>query len=442
MKTWLRYLLIFFTALPLPLWGLSISSPSPLFLSDALKISLQRNESFLQTKEKEKETEYNISTSRSIYLPNISVIGTANKQKDMQNNPLLQTRENTYNQYGLNLHLNQLVYQHGSLATVNAAKKSHDVALINTAIARRDISNSVIQTYYQITLYNRNILTLVEQRKIVSESLRTAERRMSSGSVRLLDVLQIKTQLALLDGDIFSAQNLLDESRTTLAHLLGDSNSQRFLIPDSLEAPTIAEIDSSMAKQPPEILEVQRDDIAISQLDDQRKTLWGQNLPYINLIGSYAFTSFDDTKLFEQPANSWLLGIQLTIPLFSGLSTVYQNRALLSSQLQLQLEKKFIQDQFALQGINSRKNLENAFSSIKTGEVALKLANESLSEAKKSYLRGTIDYLQYLSIQQQFVVAEQSLNSFKYNYIVALGNFYVSQGQDMLVLISLLEKNL
>lgn len=442
MKTLLRQLFILMTMLPITVRAQSIPSPISLSLSRALQISLERNGSFTQTKEKENEAELNISAARSIYLPNISAIGTINKQKDIENNPLLITHKHSYNQYNLNLRLNQLLYQHGSLDTVSSAQKVREIATINTNIARRDLSNSIIQAYYQITLNSRNIQTLSEQRKIVSESLKTAEHRMNSGSGRLLDLLQIKTQMALLEGEIVSAQNLLDESRTIFANLLGDSYSQNFIIYDSLEAPSITELDSLIAENPSEIPEIQRDNLAISQIDDQRKILWGQNLPYLNLVGNYAFTSVDDSTLFEQPANSWLVGLQLTVPLFSGLSTVYENRALLSSQLQLKLERRFVQDQFALKKINSRKNLENALNSIQTGELALRLAKQSLTEAKKNYLRGTTDYLQYLSIQQQFVVAEQSLNSYKYNYIVAIGNYYVSYGQDMAVLIALLEKNL
>lgn len=443
MKIVLRYILVFlYFIAPLSGKGQAPQSSIRLSLRHAIQTSLEENGSFAQTKEKEKEADFNISVSRSVYLPNLSAQGALNKQKDAENNPLLIARKNSYNQYSLNLHLNQLLYQHGSLATVSSAEKLRDIALLNTSIARRDLSNNIIQTYFQITLNSRNIRTLTEQRNVVTESLKTAERRQRAGSGRLIDVLQIKTQLALLDGQIVSAQNLLDESRTTLANFLGNSYAQNFIIPDTLEAPSIAELDSLIAKKPAEIPEVQRDDIAISQIDDQRKTLWGQNLPYLNLVGNYAFTSFKDDTLFEQPANSWLIGLQLTIPLFSGLSTVYQNRALLSSQLQLKLERRFIQDQFALQQINSKKNLENAYNSIQTGQIALRLAKESLTEAKKNYLRGTIDYLQYLSIQQQLVVAEQSLNSSKYSYIVAIGNYYASQGQDMMDLVTLLEEKL
>lgn len=437
----LRHFVILFTLMPPIAYGQHTPPPINLSLSRAIQTSLESNGSFAQVKEKENEADYNISASRSIYFPNISASATVYKQKDAETNPFFINRKEAYNQYGLNLHLNQLIYQRGSWATLSSARKIRDIAVINTSIARRNLSNGVIQAYYQIILNKRNIHTLLEQKKVVDESLKNAERRMNSESGRLLDVLQIKTQLALLEGEIVSAQNLFDESRTTLANLMGDSRSQNFVFIDSLEAPSIAELESLIKSHPAEIPEIKRDDIAISQIDDQRKLLWGQNLPYLNLVGNYAFTSFDDSTLFEQTANSWQVGLQLTIPLFSGLSTVYQNRALLSSQLQLKFERRFIEDQFTLQQINNRKNLENAYSSIQTGEIALNLAQKSLDEAKKNYLRGTVDYLQYLSVQQQHVVAEQSLNSYKYNYIVAMTNYYVSHGQDMSALVALIEKN-
>lgn len=257
----------------------------------------------------------------------------------------------------------------------------------------------------------------------------------------MLDLLQVKTQLALLDGQILTARNQLEESRASLASLLGNSKSQQFVIKDSLEAPTFEEIEASIDRKNIVVPEILRDEVSIAQVDDQRKVLLGQNLPYLNLLGTYSFTSHKDSTVFEQPANSWAIGLQLTIPLFSGMSSIYQNKALLSTQMQLQLDRSYVEDQVNLQQINNKKNLETAFDSIKIGEIALQLAKESLKEAQRNYRLATIDYLQYLSVQQQHVVAEQSLNSYKYNYITAMGNYYAAAGQEMSRLVDLIERN-
>ena len=412
-----------------------------LSLSDAVETSLRNNASYGETREKENQADLSTSVTKSILYPNLSLVGQADRQKDANNGFVSNTgRAGSYNEYTTSLRLNQLLYQHGTFATIDTAKKNRALAGFNTEIAQRDLSNSVIQAYYLIVLSSRNIQTLEDQKKIVAESLQVALKRQQTGRGQLLDTLQVKTQFALLEGQLSTAKNQLSEAQTTLASLLGNSTSQEFNIKNTLEAPSVPEIDASIDLKNSRIPEILKDDVAYQQIENQKETLWGQNLPSLNLLGTYNFANEKDSDLFQDSSNSWTIGVQLTIPLFSGLSTVYQDHVLSSQQLQLSLDKKYLQDQVSLQQLNNKKNLETALDSIQTGNEALKLAQASLKEAQRNYKFATIDYLQYLSVQQQLAQAEQSLNTYKYNYITALGNYYSATGQNMKNLIALLEK--
>ncbi|MGZ3771709.1 MAG: TolC family protein, partial [Bdellovibrio sp.] len=88
----------------------------------------------------------------------------------------------------------------------------------------------------------------------------------------------------------------------------------------------------------------------------------------------------------------------------------------------------------------SRKKLETAQASIETGKEALKLAISSVNEARRSFNFANIDFFQFLTVQKGYVEAQQSLNQYKYDYIVALTNYFAASGQDMEKLVELLEK--
>ena len=75
-----------------------------------------------------------------------------------------------------------------------------------------------------------------------------------------------------------------------------------------------------------------------------------------------------------------------------------------------------------------------------TGTEAFKLALDSYKEARRNYTLATIDFVQFLSVQQAYAQAEQALNTYRYNYIAALGNYYAASGQNMQQLVDLLEK--
>lgn len=418
----------------------SVTSEPTLSLKEAVATALSNNPFLREVREKENQTSTEIPVARSAIMPNLSATVSENTNKDAVNTGTPRFNGDSYNQYNSAIKLNQIIFQVGSLSAISAAQKDVTVSKLNSQISTRDLTNQVIQAYYQIVLSARQYQTLLTQKKIAQEALNVAQRRERNGRGQLLDVLQAKTQLSLLEGQLTTAQNQVEIAAASLANLIGDTSRRKFNIKDMMEAPEISVIDQNVDLKNYKIPEIERDEIAIEKIGDQKRTLWGQNLPYLSLIGNYSFSSYKQSDWLSSDANSWGVGLQVTIPIFSGLSTVYQERALDSQKMQLSLDKISVSNQVEFQQITNRKNLENAKNSIMTGETALKLASAASKEAQRNYSLTTIDFLQFLSAQQAYLQAEQALNGYKFNYIVALGNYYAAYGQDMQQLVDLIEK--
>lgn len=412
-------------------------------LRSAVHTALDHNPSLLETNEKINQTATEIPIARALIMPNLSVIATGNHQKDEVNTGGASTARfdgDPYNLYTTTLKLSQPLFQLGSFSGINAAQKDLDISRWTSRASIRDLTNSVIQAYFQIVLNSRNVHTLQEQQKLVKESVNVALRRERTGRGQLLDVLQLKTQVALLDAQISTAQNALEVSVANLANLMGDNSMSQIKLKDKLEAPDIDEVDKSLDLKHYQIPEIEKDILSLDKISDLRQVNWGQNLPTLALVGTYNFNSYKQSDLYDSSSVSWTIGLQLTIPLFSGLSSIYQDKSLLSQQYQFEFDKKNVENQVLLQQVTSRKNLETALDSIETGVEALKLATASSKEAVRQFSNATIDFLQLLTTEQSYVQAEQSLNQYKYNYIVALANYYVASGQDMEQLVGILEK--
>lgn len=171
----------------------------------------------------------------------------------------------------------------------------------------------------------------------------------------------------------------------------------------------------------------------------KKRVILGTNLPTLNLTGDYMRNSYHRPEYFNGDAASWIAGVQLVIPLFSGLSSKYQRQSLDSQKKQLEYNKENIEHQTTLNQVGSRANLEAAQASIVSGEEALRLATASLNEAKRLYRLENVDLLQFLAVQQAYVQAEQTLNTTKFNYITALVTYYSALGQSLNGLVALLE---
>lgn len=412
-----------------------------LTISEAVKIALEKNPANLSQIEAVNSSDAALSTRRSLLLPQITAQGSALQKKDaatIVNSPFA---GEDYNQYNASIRLTQMVFQVGSLSAVSSARKDWEHSKLNAQVSTRDLTNNTISTYFLAVLAKRNLDTLLRQQQIVRNSVNISKRKERFGFAQSSDTLQVQTQLALLDGQITTANNEYQVVVADLARLLGSHDDLAFRMKDSLEAPPLKEIDQSVDLKNYQIPELEITRLQLEQIQDLKRVTLGQQLPSLAAIGEYNYNSYKAADLFDEYSAGWYVGLQLTIPLFSGFSSFYGMRSLSSRELQVQFQKQSIEDRITFQQVSNRKKLEAAHNSITTGIEALRLATASSKAAQRSYNLSRMEFFQFFQVQQALLQAEQSLNNAKYNYITALANYYVASGQDMPKLVEAIERN-
>lgn len=185
-------------------------------LKEVVTIGKDKNPAVLESKEKISQVEANVLNTRSKLLPTVSLIAEASSSKDAVYTGSARFSGEPYNIYKTDLRLVQPLYQAGSFSAVDSNYKDWEIQKINTELVARDLVTNIIFNYYKIVLNSKLIETLMRQQKIVKDSLSTAQHRERIGRGQTLDVLQIKTQLALLDFQIESAKNQLQISVVSL----------------------------------------------------------------------------------------------------------------------------------------------------------------------------------------------------------------------------------
>jgi outer membrane protein TolC len=418
------------------------STPPTLTLSAAVAIARENNPGLQETKEQIIQSELNIPIARALLFPAINATGTAVHEKSAA-----YTGSSTpfggdpYNLYNAGLTAKQPLYQLGSISAIQSADKAYQISKVTSEISERTLVSNVINGYYQLILNVENVQTYLRQQKIEQESLKTAIDRERTGRGQLLDVLQAKTQLALLDAQISNAQNQVQIAAAQLANYLGESQRTELHVKGTLDAPDIKVVDSVVNLKNFRFPELESNFLSQQQLDLQRSVLLGQQLPKLYANGAYSYGNYVASDLFNGASHAWSIGLELDIPLFAGLSYIYQKRQLVSQQTQAQIDRTNIENNLTLLQVTSRKNLEIAQESMVSGEQALKLAIASSNEARKQFRYATIDFVQFLTVEQSYVTAEQTLNQSKYSYIQALSSYFVASGQQLQNLVNLLEGN-
>ena len=82
------------------------------------------------------------------------------------------------------------------------------------------------------------------------------------------------------------------------------------------------------------------------------------NLPQVNFTGAMNKTAYVKTDLLDSDSNSWALGLTLSIPLFSGLSSKHQRDVLTIQGGELETSRVQLLDTTTLSQVQTKENLD------------------------------------------------------------------------------------
>ncbi len=408
-------------------------------IRDAIDSALKNNPKILQPKEKLNQAKAATSLTKSLLYPNLNLIGTGLYQQPATSaSGIAAFGGQPYNSYNVDLKLTQALFASGTFAAIRNSDFERQINGIDVEIAERDLGNQVIQAFYSVIL-NQKLLELLNGRlDVLQETLKTSQSRHQTGRGQLLDVLQVKTEIALLKPELISAQNEIVASAANLTTLMGGAPQTETKLKGRLARVTLSVIDSRMDMKHPRLLELERIRLSRLQLNELKDQTWGKHYPSLAIVADIGSNSFTKADIFSNYSQFWSVGLQLTIPIFSGLSSIHEQRGLASQDYQLEYQTRGQTESLQLAQLTARKTLESSEASLASAEEASKLARESVTEAKRNYRLTTIDFLVYLTVQKSQLTADKSFFQTQFNAILAMSNYFKASGQPLSNLVDLL----
>ena len=407
-------------------------------LRSAVDRALSANPALQASRERVSETSWGISQARASIFPEVTAYASAYKRKDsVANRTSVPFGGEAYNSYNANIRAEQPLLKWGIFSAIRYAGYAEDLAANEASIAERDLARRVILAYFKVVFDQKRLDILLQQDKVIAESLKVAQAQLG-GAGKRTDYLQVKTQAALQKTKISSARVDLASSAAELATLLGLNEGTELPLHSALPDLSTSVISKSVSFPDASLLEMRRIQLQRDQLGEQRAVVFGDDLPSLSVIGVYDFTNYKKNELFDGASKSWSAQLLLTVPLFSGLSSVYERRALNSREAQLELSERDTRLALDLAQVKARKALEASEASLESAKEAAELSEESLRVGGRDYRLGVIDFLNYLRVQEANFTATTSLLQLRYDNIAAYANYFVASGQNISRLVDLL----
>jgi outer membrane protein len=407
----------------------SYAADKPFTIESAVQQSLERNPEVQKYQERIVEDHSAYSYAIAKIFPNIGFQGNSNYLK----NPASETGSlfggEAYNQYSLLLNVNQPLWDGGALlAGYKYAKKDLDIRQKDLEVQQRSTTLTVLQAFYTVVL-NQHLFDILRDDYVVQKEVQSiVERYFKIGRAQKLDVLQQKTLVASLPPQIAQADDNLKTAAAQLAAQMRELSAEGIRVQGTMVNPDLAWVKETRNQFRTELPEITRSRIAIAQFEDTENIQLAVNNPTLSLLGNYGRNSYTKTDLLDDENASWTVGLQLNIPLFSGLSSIYQRRVLASQKIEMEKDDVSLNDTQAALEISTEKNVEVAKNQLDQNKLAAQYGQESLAEADKDWRMATISYTQYQTSEQAYLTAETNYYQSQYNYILAIANYFAAVG--------------
>jgi TolC family type I secretion outer membrane protein len=328
-----------------------------------------------------RQSESKIGQARSGYFPQL----TFNSGYSRIGPTDTSLRSDPYNNYSNTLNLNQTLFDFGKTYTrvrIQSLQKESSEADL------QDITASVVfgvkQSYYSYLKAKMSATVAMETLKQFQQHYDVARAFFETGKSSKIDVTSAEVNLSNANIQLISAQNALRIALVKLSQAMGIVSAPVYDVKDEFDAgnPHISFEDAltQAYQNRPDVLSTALKREALEKNVTLNKMGY---LPTLSGNAAYGYSG-DDTSVDR----SWNVGVALTFPLFTGLSTKYAVDEATASLKIAMANEESLKQQIYLEVQSAWLNRKEALERIEAGKTVVRQAEETLELARGRYATG------------------------------------------------------
>lgn len=363
--------------------------------------------------------EEKLPQSLAALLPAVSLSANTTWNENQSNTA---SSDGSYNSNGYSINLTQPLFRRQNNIALDQAETAVVQARAQLELARQDLIVRVGQAYFDVLLAQDNLQTIQAQQAAAAEQYASARRKFDIGTSTITDVRDTQARHTLINAQLIAAQNDLDAKRQALRVLTnkapGTLSALRPGVTFSMPAP--GNIDEWAAAAETNSLWVVAGqaalDIARLEIDKARAA----HFPSIDLTASHGNSKSGTVSTIGTDITSNTIGLQLSLPIYSGGGTVARQREVRALLDKAQGELEGARRNTALSARQSFLGVTSGLAQSKALEEALDSAQTALEANKRGLEVGVRVDIDVLNAQQQYSVTRRDLAKSRYDTIMAL----------------------
>jgi multidrug efflux system outer membrane protein len=304
-------------------------------------------------------------------------------------------------------------------ATMRASQADYEVIKLS-------LTADIAANYYTLRLIDKQIQLYTDALQLRKQNLNLTRGQYEAGLTSKLDLIQAEIEAASVESQLIDANRTRALSENAIAVLCGIPTMNFTIAPQAgfpKVPPVPLEIPSDLLQRRPDIAEAEQQLIyANAQIGVAQAAFF----PSVKLTGASAgFLSSRFDNLFERQSTTWLAGVGVSIPVFTGGRNAAQ-RTIAEARLK---ESELAYRQVVLNAFrevqDAMANLEYRTQQSVVQQKALAFATSSADMSKELYKKGLTTYL-------NVIVADRAV-------LDAQNAFIVTTGQRLIYSISLIK---
>lgn len=289
------------------------------------------------------------------------------------------------------------------------------------AQAEQELVLRVGQTYFDVVVAEDGIAVADAQLRAMTEQLAIATRGVEMGTSSVTDVYEARSRVDLARSQRVAALNELEAKRSELEKVVGDVPDKLSVLRPSVVAPRPEPDDAqawiAQARENNPVVRAQRAALAASEATINKNR--AEYLPTLDLTASYGgnYTSGNLTipSDYTTLGKSKTVGVQLTVPIFSGGATNAKVAEALANRYKTRADLEAARRQAGSDARQAYAGIANGLAQIEALDSAVASGQSAVKGNQVGYKLGIRINIDVLNAEQQLYTSQRDLTKARYD---------------------------
>ncbi|WP_426107998.1 TolC family outer membrane protein [Massilia sp. TSP1-1-2] len=311
----------------------------------------------------------------------------------------------------------------GALYAIRESEFIVEQAEAQYAQARQDLLLRVAQAYFGVIVAQDAIGAAQAQVSALNEQLAQVTRGFQHGTHAVTDVDDTKSRQGSARSQLVSAQNDLDSAQANLEKITGHAPTELAVLQSTMmPPPPTADSRAWMAQARTNHPLVRAQRAALEAARQAIKKLRSDHLPTLDLVANtgnnFSSRSLATPNDYATRANQRQIGLQLTVPLYSGGAVDARVTEAIANMDKATADLELASRQSALDARLAYAGVVNGLAQIAALDVAVASGQSALKGNRAGYRLGIRINIDVLNAEQQVFAAQRDLSKARYETLL------------------------